>query len=306
LGLVLPQDMPATNPATKSGPTFRGAVFTYFCDADYEIYDLPKGVSYLAYGHELCPTTSKHHLQGFAYACSAKRLTGWKKTLPKGAHIEAIRGSFLENAAYCSKEGQYKELGVKPMSDGLRRSDLELKDLVDADPSIPIVEHYERTENQTAMRYERFFERYREYKRMKIVQGDFSPPEVIFIHGPSGTGKTRYVHERDPFARRINQNLQWFDAYQASEAVVIDNLELPIHNKAMFLEITDRYPFQVPIKGGFTWWKPKRIYITSIHGPEAVSQQFTEKYEFYRRMTKIIECKKTFDFSPPNHYLSNE
>jgi len=274
-------------PATWEVP-YRAAVFTFFCPDGFAISELPQGLDYIGYGIEHAPTTGRLHLQGFCYSRRAKKLTGWRKCLNvnfPGCHIEKMQGTFRDNDMYCTKESSLIEFGLKPMHDGQRAGDLYAKDLIDADPSVSVVEHWDRTNEPALMHYHKFFENYREYKRRKISQYDLSAPEVYYIHGKSGSGKTRFVYEKEPDVANIDQGLQWFDAYEGAEAVLFDNLEKPIANKALFLRLTDRYPFKVPIKGGHTWWKPKRIYITSVHDPEVMCQQFSESTEFFRRVT---------------------
>lgn len=82
-------------------------------------------------------------------------------------------------------------------------------------------------------------------------------------------------------------DFQWFDGYNEQPIVIIDDYrgEYPV---PMFLKLLDRYPMQVPIKGGFVNWSPKKIYITSNVEPRhwynevdgrslaAISRRFTE------------------------------
>lgn len=55
---------------------------------------------------------------------------------------------------------------------------------------------------------------------------------------------------------------KWFDGYDGQPIVILDDYrgEYPLQ---MFLKLCDRYSMQVPVKGGFVNWGPKKIYITS-------------------------------------------
>lgn len=267
--------------ATNEKTPFRGAVLTIFGNDAFS--QLPEKLSYFAYGKEVCPSTGRDHLQAFAYAKKAMRLTGWKKLFPT-AHIEVMRGTFMQNEKYCSKEGQFTEFGERPMEHGKKRSDLLVKELIDADPSISVFQIYEDTQNIACVHHKKFFEEYREHKRQKSIKDDRTAPEVYFIYGKPGSGKTRFVYDKEPDVFKC-PSLQWFNGYTGQDAVLIDNLEIPIINKAFFLQLIDRYPMQVPTKGGFTWWKPKRIYITSVYTPVHIQQEFTDPNEFKRRIT---------------------
>lgn len=272
--------MPVTKPVTNSA--FRGAVLTIYQVDSYDA--LPDKLSYFAYGKEVCPTTNRTHLQAFAYADRVMRLTAWKKLFPT-AHIDQMRGTFTQNQVYCSKQSELVEFGQRPMDNGLRRGDQVVKSLIDQDPTRTVMDIYEETSERCALIYSRSFEQYREHKRAKLIKGDHEPPQVTFIYGAPGSGKTRFARESEPDIFDVPDGIQWFNGYSGQEAVLFDNLEIPIHNKSLFLKLIDRYPIQVPTKGGFTWWKPKRIYITSVHSPIHIASQFTDIEEFKRRVT---------------------
>jgi len=281
--------MPATKPATNEIAPFRGAVITSF---GVGWTGLPDRVQFLAYGDETCPTTGREHKQAFAYAKKAMRLTGWKKIFP-GDHIEQMRGSFMHNEAYCSKEGSYHKFGEPPMADGLhygmelvkRRAEV----LAAGETAMDIAEDPECFSE--VMRCTNSIEKYIAHHRGKKIRRDFTPPEVVYIHGPAGAGKTRYVYEHEEYPFRVpDVHGSWRDGYAMDEAVMYNNIESGlIKNRATFLEEIDRYPIQVPVKGAYTWWKPRRIYITALQTPEEFAQAFQHPDEFHRRVTKVIK-----------------
>jgi len=101
------------------GTRTRGICFTNFgLKIDY----LPDDVQFIAFGQEVCPSTQREHQQGFAYTPIAQRFSWWSKKFPKGMHMEIMRGTFADNERYCSKEGQYTEIGTKPMKNGASRN----------------------------------------------------------------------------------------------------------------------------------------------------------------------------------------
>lgn len=278
--------MPETMPETKSrttNSTFRAACITWFStDVPMDIWD--DRIQYIAYGKEICPTTGKQHLQMWAYCKTPQRFTAWKKLFP-GCHIERMRGTFANNDDYCSKESDLVCIGEKPMGNGERRCDLLVKDAIDADPTKPLAQIYEETENIAAIRYDRAFEKYRLYKRCKTIPIN-EPVEVIFIYGLPGSGKTRYVFDTEPDVYEVPFGMHWFDGYEGQEAVLFDNLRPDdIKDKGFFLRLIDRYRVQVPIKGGFTYWKPKRVYITTVNAQDRFANLFDDVNEFYRRIT---------------------
>lgn len=282
--------MPESNELESSRKTSRKVCLTWHGEVvSSPPNELDGRLTYFAYAVETCPTTSRRHLQAFAYGTMPMRLQQWKDIFP-GAHIEFMRGSFRDNQAYCSKEGQLVELGVRPMANGKRRSDQIVKQAIDADPTKSMPQIYEETGELAAIAYSRAMNEYRLYKRRKNMPIN-EEVEVFLITGPPGTGKTRYVFEREPdmYEVPMSSHLQWFDGYEGQEAVLFDNLTPEsITNKGFFLRLIDRYRVQVPIKGGFTYWKPKRVYITSINTSDAFASVFNDMNEWYRRITTVI------------------
>lgn len=103
---------------------FRNACVTDHTLPEYKWDELKPKLKYFAYAEETCPTTGKKHNQGFACGWKQMGLSAWKKLFP-GAHIEPMRGQIRENSAYCSKEGNLVEFGVKPNEPGVKKTLLE-------------------------------------------------------------------------------------------------------------------------------------------------------------------------------------
>jgi hypothetical protein len=60
---------------------------------------------------------------------------------------------------------------------------------------------------------------------------------------------------------------EWFDGYEGQKLVLFDDFDKGQISFRLLLRLLDRYPMQVPIKGGFVEWCPRVIYITSNLGP---------------------------------------
>jgi hypothetical protein len=161
-------------PTSETSVTFRKACFTYHKSEVEPIFS--DKLRYLGYAKETFPSTGKEHWQGFAYAKTPMKLTGWKKVFP-GAHIESMKGDFQSNEKYCSKEGLLVHHGQPPRQG--ERSDLqELKVQFDAGKKpMQIVDEEEGMFGVVA-RTQRFCETYSEYKRHKFLEDDRSLPEV--------------------------------------------------------------------------------------------------------------------------------
>lgn len=289
-------EQPATSTACYSNNApFRAACITSYRTSGWD--ELPAKISYLAYGDETCPTTGRPHKQAWAYSNRAMKLSGWKKVFP-GDHVEQMRGSFSQNDAYCSKEGQLHEFGEKPMGNGQKRSLQNLCVLVKeaAEEGQMLCDVITDEPNQaTFVQYNSGIKQLYNASvtaKLRRIDKNFAP-EVIYIYGEPGSGKSRYVREKDPEVFDIPEedSYKWKDGYSGQEAVVYENIS-PNNVKApeRLLKEIDRYFIQVPVKGGYIGWRPRRIYFTSVYKPchFANDCSFSKAQEFLRRITHII------------------
>jgi hypothetical protein len=113
------------------------------------------------------------------------------------------------------------------------------------------------------------------------------PVEVTFVHGPAGTGKTQWVSEKEPSLYMVPaaDGYKWHDGYQLHEAVLNDNLTPQNVSQSNLLIELDRYKVQVNVNNTFKWWKPKRIYITSVHEAHEITESFSVSHGFLRHIT---------------------
>ena len=114
-----------------------------------------------------------------------------------------MRGTFADNDKYCSKEGSYHTLGTKPMHNGQKRSleDLSLVIMEAARTQVPLDEIVTQPDAApTFVQYHNGLSRLYQMtvtNKLRKVDKDFAP-EVIYIWGDPGTGKSRKVRELDP------------------------------------------------------------------------------------------------------------
>lgn len=122
------------------------------------------------------------------------------------------------------------------------------------------------------------------------------PMDLIVHYGPTGTCKTRKALHDMPGAYKWSATQgSWFDGYDGHKEVVIDEFRNQIPFGA-FLNLTDRYPMKVGIKGGFKEWKPEKIIITSPVHPalwyaEKLAGNDGNMDQLKRRIAKIYYFK---------------
>ena len=111
------------------------------------------------------------------------------------------------------------------------------------------------------------FQKFIYFVRCSMVPPRSEKPSVIILWGPTGTGKTRAAVGKDPsktfiVSRPDSGRPLWWDGYQGQPRVVIDDFYgwIPW---SYLLQLLDRYPFMVEIKGGKVNFNSPEIYITS-------------------------------------------
>jgi len=223
---------------------------------DTEAYLKDMSFTYLLYGREVA-TTGTPHLQGMIYFKSQRAVKAVRKQL-QGAHVEPARAPDAL-AKYNKKDGDYTELGTRPMTqqekgqcnkDRYKRAwDAAVAgNLADIDPDI----------------------RLRHYSTLKRIRDDHQskpPPLAVFdfhwFTGPSGSGKSRMAHEQNPDAYIKNPN-KWWDGYTGQDCVIIDEWSPEHHVLASYLKKwADHHPFSAEYKGGTKCLRPKKLIITS-------------------------------------------
>lgn len=137
------------------------------------------------------------------------------------------------------------------------------------------------------------------YLQAKQEQEEAIQKEVYWFYGPTGSGKTRKAIEigEEEGGYWISNDFQWFDGYRGQPVVIFDDLRSGSLRFNFLLRLLDRYRLQVPIKGGFTWWIPRKIIITSPTTPDVVfrnkdtGEQWDHIDQLHRRISKTVEFK---------------
>lgn len=242
---------------------------------------------YLCYGKEIGEQGTPH-LQGVMRLKVRKTITTLKKAIGDRYHLEPKRGSWEQAINYCMKDGDVTVFGEAPSGGQGKRNDLHaVKKLIDDNGSI------EEVADQHFAEFCRFEKAFRSYKRMKAEKRDWEM-EVIILWGPPGTGKTRWAFEQEGSKYFLSTPREgsavWWDNYNNEEIVVIDDFYGWVR-WSFLLKLLDRYPLQVPYKGGFAEFNSKKIIFTSNTSPKNWYNYDDKKVEaaLKRRVTKVYQ-----------------
>lgn len=209
---------------------------------------------YLVYGKEVGDSGTRH-LQGFITFKGNKRLSAVKKLIPR-AHWEKTKGTSLEAADYCKKDGDVFEKGTPP-SPG-KRTDLEIYTT-----RIKEGESVVTVANDLPNCFVKYHRGLREYALICQKPYEHSDVRGFWIYGAPGVGKSRKVRQDYPSLYSKGQN-KWFDGYCGEHAILIDDFDRQGVCLSHHLKIwSDRYSCSGETKGGTVNLQHRTFIITS-------------------------------------------
>jgi len=215
------------------------------------------------------------HWQGYCMFEVTTGLTKLKKVNPR-VHWEARRGTHEEARAYCTKQGALDgpfEYGVPPSKGGVFAKKTTyniLMDMVKEGASSLLI-----AETIPSLWF-RHRSNILSTRALLTPDRDFVT-EVVVYWGRTGLGKSRraYYEAIEEFgARGVYFKMRdsgaqsWWDEYEGQPCVIINDFYGWIRYDDL-LRLLDRYPQRVPIKGGFSNFVARKVYITSNEAPDS-------------------------------------
>lgn len=279
-------------------------------DPQHMVFLIEHMVNYAVIGFEIGDEGTPH-FQGYFELKVKERLAGIKRWWPLGRpHFEPAKGTPQQNRKYCTKSGKYAEhgsLGRERQKSSLPAMCVDIKsgkpmlDVAELDPATYI----------------------RNYRGLAAYQTLHSQPryrpelECYLFYGKTGLGKTYLaVQEMNAFKKPIGKSL-WFDGLTPDcTTVLIDEFrgQYPLED---ILQLTDKYPLRVEVKGGHTSFNATTIILSTNTHPslyyegwvkreeqrDALYRRFTKVYFFYApQKYKILEGQERYNFYEDLYY----
>eukprot|EP00741_Cyanophora_paradoxa_P003959 tig00000743_g3851.t1 len=241
--------------------------------------------TYLVYSEEV-GASGTPHLQGYVEFSKAKRESELRKRLPT-IHWEPRKGRQQDAIAYCKKNDATHVDG--PFEFGEPKKQGERTDLAQL---VHEIKSEKRKISEVALEYPDLYCRYRSGIRDIVAFSQpprTRPTEIHIRWGPPGTGKTRFIYDSYGNSEIYKKpEGPWWDGYENQPIVLIDDYDGYIPFTEM-LQLCDRYPHKVPIKGGFVEFNSTAIYITSNVEPRSWYLNIPpERYAAFER--RVTSC----------------
>lgn len=223
----------------------------------------PNTISYAIFGREIAASGTPH-LQGYVEFGRRTRLGAAKQILGNPRiHMEIAIAQADQNIEYCSKEDENPFIvGHRTQRQGRRNDLLEVQSAIRSGSTLKTISDQYFA---TFVKYHRGIER----SIALLAEPRTHRTQVVYLYGPTGTGKTRYAFKEGmdlsggSLCFLPDHTLQWFDGYETNiKVVIIDDFD-GTAKLSFLLRLFDRYYLRVPVKGGFKEWNPRIVYITS-------------------------------------------
>lgn len=250
-----------------------------------------KTCKFLISCREIAPTTGHEHIHIYVHFEQPYKLS--KKILSYGAHVEICRGSPKQNIDYISKDGNIiEEWGTRP-SQGTRTV-AEMKEM-SIDEVSPQYYKIKKQIDEDERSKNTFFDMLNEIRNKNL-----KAPEIVYITGPSGKGKTYKAYEMavekytNDEIGKLTLNNNFIDIVnENAKCFVIEEFRDSQIRASDFLQLTDKYGYRANTKGGFCTLRPEMIIICSIKHPLTIYHDEVNT-QFMRRITSHINlCDNT-------------
>lgn len=280
--------------AKVTSPQSRNWVFTLNNHSAWDVPTKLEKIRFLTWQEEIGESGTKH-LQGYAIFTAPVRLSFLKRQFPT-AHWEIRKGSHQEAVDYCNKKdtrvnGPWTE-GEPPLDQGFRSDLVGLKRAIDNGATE--IDCW----NEFFVPMAKYHRGMSEYRRVCSSANPRTEKTVcIAIFGETGSGKSHTLTQA-PGAYWLTKPAKgsptWIDGYTNQSVFVIDEFYGWIPYDTL-LRICDKFPLQLPTKGGFSGFIPKIIVITSNKHPDSWYNysKFSGGFQpLKRRLEYIIEKKR--------------
>ena len=270
---------------------------------------------YMCMCHEIGLEKHTPHIHIFTQFKNPRSFDALVKLFDGEAHIDRAFGSAQENRDYIRKEGKHAksekkdtnlietffEYGDIKQAEEEKKKDSEVVVELLKDGFTPeeIIEEIPRLSFKLKQIKE-IYETIR-WNKAKTENRDI---HVTYIYGTTGTGKSRYIHEKynpnDVYF--VTDYKHPFDAYDGQKVLVLDEFRCDFECKEM-LQLLDRYPYQLKARYSNKWACFTEVYVISnIKFEEQYKELARNELETYNAFIRRFHTFITMDTTSKRVY----
>lgn len=236
-----------------------------YSEEEYDniVRTLTDEASYAIIGKEVGGTSSTPHLQGYCLFKRSYRFETIKNRYLPRCHIEVAAGTADANKRYCSKDGDYIEIGSMPTS-RRSRDELAIEYARLAQSGHGGVVQFASEQPGTY-----YFSGHNLLRNYVALQRPIDRPSIScqWIYGEPGVGKSRRAHDTYPEAYIKEPRTKWWNGYMFEDSVIIDDFGPNGIDINHLLRWFDRYKCTVESKGGMIALYATKFIVTSNFHP---------------------------------------
>lgn len=240
--------------------------------------------TYIIWGNEVAPTTGTKHLQGYFQLPKKRSFEPVRELLPFN-FLQAAKGDDEENKKYCSKSGDFVELGDRCYAG--KRTDLQIARRM-------VEEGCTRRQLLKAVGFQA-------YRHAQAYQAAISSEvrrdkvTVYWHYGETGCGKSHSANAEALALAGGDAGKVWFGDlstefmldYAGQKFVILDDIRPGDRKFNFLLRLLDHHPLCVRSFGDKQWFVPSHIWVTSCMSPDFFVPSGEDAAQLHRRISVL-------------------
>ncbi len=225
------------------------------------------------------------HYQGYLELNTNARMKWISEALGGHCHLEPRRGTRAQARDYCMKadtrvRGPWEHGTWKAGGSGARADLLEVSDMVQAGCQIAEISR------EFPIQFIKYHRGISKLIHLNIEVRTVAPM-VTLCFGKTGTGKTRYAYDTYPKLYSKPCDNKWFDGYSGQKCLLLDDFAGAASKVSLnyTLQLLDKYPIQVEVKGDYTHLQATDIVLTTNLHP-ATWYDYSKREEQFNALAR--------------------